>query len=616
MFEKNIDAIRLKNPQLAEKLEKINVESIQDITVGEAETKDLIIAYKDLALHSTIDPIREANAIWNKAVHTELKKNDIQIIFGLGLGYLFKRAYVNSASKIFLFEPMLEVLRFVLEHVDLSAEFSDKRVYITDNAKDIAEKLTLEYLQGDRAEFLFLPAYASLEKDTMQDLTTRLVKVLEEKSTDVTTIFKFTQGWTKNFITNLSCFSEFRPLGYFRDTFADKNALIIAAGPSLLENIEKIKKNKNKFITIAVGKALRVLVENNIVPDFVTFADARNLELQVQGLEHVIAKTNIIMTIKTDSKIAGLKAKNKILYLPETDPYTNLFIKYSSLDPGSYESASSISIINYFIAKNLGFRNIAFVGLDLAFPDNKIYATGESLKTDENGYIQMKDVKKTNRKIIYVKDKDGNPIATRDDYMIFIRQLEGILEEDTSLSRVINTSIRGAYVNGMDYVDFDSYTRNISELNINVNEIILGINSKTGNVWLECMQKVSKEIYTKHDEIKQINEKTALAVDDIKAMIEIMENDPEYKPDHDRISDLQHTLNELKSRLMNNLILQNSLQGELWMYTKNYITQNMHEKTTILNNLKVERRLFKQAYRHSSDILGCMESSCESVKSY
>ncbi|OGI01264.1 MAG: hypothetical protein A2Y25_01900 [Candidatus Melainabacteria bacterium GWF2_37_15] len=616
MFQKNIDAIRSKNPQLAEKLEKINLESVQDITVGEAETKDLIIAYKDLALHSTIDPIREANAIWNKAVHTELKKNDIQIVFGLGLGYLFKRAYVNSGSKIFLFEPMPEVLRFVLEHVDFSAELTDKRVYITDNVKDITEKLSSEYLQGDRAEFMFLPAYASITQDIMQDLTTRLVKVLEEKSADVSTIFRFAQGWTKNFITNLPHFFEFRPLGYFKDTFADKNALIIAAGPSLQENIEKIKKNKDKFITIAVGKALRVLAENNIVPDFVTFADARNLELQVQGLEHVIAKTNIIMTIKTDSKISALKAKNKILYLPETDPYTNLFIKHSSLDPGSYESASSISIINYFIAKTLGFRNIAFVGLDLAFPDNKIYATGESLKIDENGYIQMKNVQKSNRKVGYVKDKDGNTLATRDDYMIFIRQLEGILEEDTSLSRVINTSTRGAYINGMDYVDFDSYVKKISELNINVNEIISGMNAKTGNVWHECMQKVSKEIYDKHVEIKQINEKSVLALNDITVMIETLETETECKPDHDSLGDLQFMLNELKSRLMNNIILQNSLQGELWIYTKNYKTQNMHEKTTILNNLNVERRLFSRVYKHSSDILSCMENPCESVKSY
>ena len=349
MFKKNIQAVREKNPELAEKLEKINLESIQDITVTEAETEDLIIGYKDTALHSLVDPAREAKALWNKTIKTDLKKNDIQIVFGLGLGYLFKRAYVNSNSKIFLLEPFVEILRFVLEHVDLSEELSDKRVYITDNIKDITNKLKKEYLQGDKAEFLFLPAYTSLAKNTLEDLTNSSLKILEEKSTDINTIFKLTPLWCRNFIMNLPYFINSRPLGCFKDIFVDKTVLLISAGPSLAENIEKIKENKNKFVTIAVGKAFKILVENDIIPDFVSFADAVSTEFQFEGLEKVFEKTNIIMTSKTDNKVAKLKAKTKILYLPETDIFTDLFKTDSGLDAGSYKSAGSISIINYFI---------------------------------------------------------------------------------------------------------------------------------------------------------------------------------------------------------------------------------------------------------------------------
>ena len=45
MFQKNLEAIKIKNPKLAERLEKIDINSITGIEVFEAESKDLIISY-------------------------------------------------------------------------------------------------------------------------------------------------------------------------------------------------------------------------------------------------------------------------------------------------------------------------------------------------------------------------------------------------------------------------------------------------------------------------------------------------------------------------------------------------------------------------------------------
>lgn len=614
MFQKNIEAIRAKNPQLAEKLEKINIEDIKDIIVAEAETKDLIIGYKELALHSTFDPIREANALWNKSVKTELKKNDIQVVFGLGLGYLFKRAYVNSGSKILVFEPFTEILRFVLEHVDLSAEFSDNRVYISDNVRDLIARLKSDYLKGDRTEFLFLPAYASLAKDELEDLTSRIVKVMEEKSSDVNTIFKLSLSWTVNFINNLPGLFDFRPLGFFRDVFADKTALVISAGPSLGENIEKIKGNRDKFVIIAVGKALKILVENDIIPDFATFADARNMNHQTKGAEREIENINIIITSKTDSRMSRLKARNKILYLTETEHFTGLFQKSSGLNPGSFRSASSISIINYFIAMALGFRTIAFTGLDLAFPGNKTYASGEALEIDEKGCLKLDDVISSGKKIEYVNDINGNPIPTRDDYLLFIRQFEEILEEETGLCRVINTSKRGAYINGMEYVDFDTFTGGLQRQDADVSRVIADISAKTSAAWTECMEKVTNEVYGTIPEIRQINEKTALVLNEVKNTIESLEKDDAIPPGYNGIDELKQKFNDLRDRIIGNSLLQNCLQGELWLYTRDYRTENLMDRVIILNNLRVEEKLFKSVYVYSATVLSAMENSIQSIQ--
>lgn len=602
MFKKNIEAIKVKNPALAEKLEKIELDSIKDIIVTEAESGDLILGYKEVALHNTIDPLREAKALWNKTVKSDLKKNDVQLVFGLGLGYLFKRAYVNSNSKIFLVEPFVDVLRFVLEHVDFSAELSDERVYITDNVADIAVKLTKEYLQGDKTEFLYLPAYTSLAQNVLEELTKKTVEVMEEKSSDTNTIFKLAPLWTNNFILNIPYFQKARPLGFFKDAFVDKTALIISAGPSLKENIEKIKENQDKFVTIAVGRVFKTLVDNDIIPDFITFADAQSPSAHVKGYEEILEKTNLIITSKTEYVVTWLKAKNKILYLPETD----LFVKLFPYDAGIYKSASSVSIINYFIAKALGFNNIAFVGLDLAFPDNKIYSTGEKLDVDENGYIKMDGVGAKERKLVYTKDKDGNDIPTRDDYSLFIRQFEEVFEEETSLSKVINTSTKGAYIKGMEYVEFDKFMENLEELNINIDEVINSVNNATEEKWSKILDDVFNRVYSENNELKSLKDMSKLIINDIQDVIDKLEKDEDV---NDSLDDLRSRTIDARNRIMKSLILQNALQGSLWAYAKNYITDNLYAKETIINNLKTEKILFESVYEWSEGLMKCLEIS-------
>jgi len=56
MFQKNLEAIRLKNPDLASKLEKISLDSIKNIGVMRAESNDLILSYNNTPLHNLIDP--------------------------------------------------------------------------------------------------------------------------------------------------------------------------------------------------------------------------------------------------------------------------------------------------------------------------------------------------------------------------------------------------------------------------------------------------------------------------------------------------------------------------------------------------------------------------------
>ena len=577
MFKKNLDTIRIKNSKLADRLEKIDINSITGIEVFESESKDLIISYKNTTLHSPIDPVRESKTTWNRTIKNNLKKNDIQIVFGLGLGYLFKRAYVNSESK---------VLRFVLEHVDFSNELSDERVYITDNVGDIYDKLQKEYLSNDRVEFLFLNQYALANQELLQDLTSKTFEIVENRGNDENTILKFSWLWTENFIRNFVHFPEARPLGFFEGKFADKTALIIAAGSSLADDIEKIKKNQDKFVTIAVGRAFNSLVNNGVIPDFTVFADARNCLDQIKGLENFIEKTNLILLAKTDQNLYKLKSKTKIMYFSETDSITRIFKDVCPENAGFYKSGSSVSILSYYIAKALGFGQIAFSGLDLAFIDNKIFADGQTI---ENVAEEIK------HKIIHVKDKEGNDLITRTDYAWFIRQFNEIFSEELNLATVINTSLKGAFINGMEYMAFSEFAETLSTAKPDIDNIISSVFTETKESWDSALINVFSLINLAYKDMEQIRpDLSELFNEFAKICTELSElGKTDYDPEAYML--LNNKAVETRKRVVNNLFLSNYIQSQTWNYTKNYVTKTLPNKEDVINNLELDKYFFNAA---------------------
>ncbi|MEI8389049.1 MAG: 6-hydroxymethylpterin diphosphokinase MptE-like protein [bacterium] len=586
MFKKNLDTIRIKNSKLADRLEKIDINSIIGIEVFESESKDLIISYKNTTLHSPIDPVRESKTTWNRTIKNNLKKNDIQIVFGLGLGYLFKRAYVNSESKIFIIEPFIEVLRFVLEHVDFSNELSDERVYITDNVGDIYDKLQKEYLSNDRVEFLFLNQYALVNQELLQDLTSKTFEIVEGRGNDENTILKFSWLWTENFIRNFVHFSEARPLGFFEGKFADKTALIIAAGSSLADDLEKIKENQDKFVTIAVGRAFNSLVNNGVIPDFTVFADAQNCLDQIKGLENFIEKTNLILLAKTDQDLYKLKSKTKIIYFSETDSITRLFKDVCPENAGFYKSGSSVSILSYYIAKALGFGQIAFSGLDLAFIDNKIFADGQTI---ENVAEEIK------HKIIHVKDKEGNDLITRTDYAWFIRQFNEIFSEELNLATVINTSLKGAFINGMEYMAFSEFAETLSAAKPDIDNITSAVFTETKEGWNSALTNVFSKIGLAYKELDQISpDLSELFNEFAKICTELSElGKTDYDPEAYIL--LNNKAAETRKRVVNNLFLSNYIQSQTWNYTKNYVTKTLPNKEDVINNLELDKYFFNSA---------------------
>ena len=439
MFNKNLNALKSKNPVLAEKLENISLGDIKDnIEVYQAESGDVIIAYEGLALDDIYDPIRVAKTNWNLNVNNELKKYDIVVVYGLGLGYLFKRAYISCDCRILMYEPKIDILRYVLEYVDFSNEILDDRVYFTTDKVDALNFLTEKYLSDDNLVFLYPNAYAQLMTNEMAEFTSDVVEVCNLKKMDVNTITRLAKKWAQHSLVNLTNMQSSRPVVWLKDAFKDKIALIAAAGPSLRDNIDIIKKNRDKFILISVNRAAPVLYDNDIIPDFVMFADVAEIDALINKYEKQFNQSTIIADARANNSIFK-SFQNVLIYFSKNDLIAQHLSNITDNAFELLETAGTAATQAYYCAKLFGINEIIFAGLDLAFKGNVIYADGRTATPDENNQVPVDTSKTYKKNVLQIKDLNGKMVLTRDDYALFVRQFEDIFSTDSS-SKLYNVT--------------------------------------------------------------------------------------------------------------------------------------------------------------------------------
>lgn len=467
MFDKNMEFIN--NEALKERLSGMKLEESRwDISYCMTPTNDYLLMKNDVPIDDINDPRGAIKDMLKKTIKSPMGEKDIIITFGIGLGYLLDEVFNTYPSRIFVYEPDIKLLHFVLNNVDISEHLSSGRVFITNDLNELLEKLSEIYITQDKVEVVYLKNYAIVKSQELLELTQKVYETCKSKTVDVNTIARFSKKWLENTIKNISTINagNFYKLSDLEGRFAGQTALILAAGPSLAENIEKIKANREKYVIFAVNKVLRTVISNGIIPDFVVGLDAENLSVTMGGLEEFMSKMCYITDLRADNYGLTCGFKKTLISFASNDIEIKKIADYNNFMK-LYECGGSSTTMAFISAVKMGFEKIVFSGLDLAFKDNVMYANGENINRVAEEKIAINDVEKTLTK---VKSVTGAEVLTRDDYAAFIKHFE-ILIKDSKYTEIYNTTSFGAYIEGMRNVPFD----NISLLNTsNTTAIILG----------------------------------------------------------------------------------------------------------------------------------------------
>ncbi len=450
MYSRNLEF--LDNDQLKSRLENITIEeSSKDMSYCMTPSNDYLLMKNDVPFDDINNPREAVKQMLKASIKYPMEKNDIIITFGIGLCYLLDEIYNTYSCKIFIYEPDIKVLHFVLHNVDISEHLASGRVYITDKLDELMRKLSEVYITKDKVEVVYLKNYAVVKSQELLALTQKVFDTCRSKMVDINTIKKYSKTWLLNTLKNINAVnsSNAYKLSDLKDKFSGQTALILAAGPSLNENIEKIKANRDKFVIFAVNKVLRVLNSNNIIPDFVVCLDSNRIAQTLDGLEDFCSKINCIMDIKSDSVLFTKNFKRIFVSFSQNDMVVKKLAEYNEIV--SYESGGSATTLALVAAVKLGFSKIIFAGLDMAFKGDVMYSTGEVMTKVSDSQIVVSNTKKN---IVKVKSVTGELVNTREDYAAFIQHFEALIK-DLGFKEIYNTTSFGAYIEGMKNVKFE-----------------------------------------------------------------------------------------------------------------------------------------------------------------
>ncbi len=451
MFEENLAYIN--NQNLKSRLESLKIEeSCADLSYCMTTSNDYLLMKNSVPLDDLNNPRKAIQDMLSELIKKPMGKNDIIITFGIGLCYQLDEVFNTYPSRIFVYEPDIKLLHFVLNNVDISDHLKSGRVFIFDDLNDLIEKLSEIYLTKDKVEVVYLKNYAIVKSQELLELTQKVYDACKSKTVDINTITRYSRDWLANTIKNISAVNKGTAykLSDLEGKFTGQAALVAAAGPSLIENIEFIKNNREKFVIFAVNKALKVLNKEGITPDFLVCTDAKFVNKTLDGLEEYLSNINCIMNINSDSDIISNNFKKLFITFPTNDMVVNKLSEYNPFIV-TQESGGSATTMAFVTAVKMGFSKVVMCGVDLAFKGSTVYADGGTYEKISANEMKINYIVKN---LTTVPSVTGMDVVTSADYAAFVKHFEYLIKELNYVS-VYNTSSFGALIPGMKNVPID-----------------------------------------------------------------------------------------------------------------------------------------------------------------
>ncbi|PIE67488.1 MAG: hypothetical protein CSA23_03415 [Deltaproteobacteria bacterium] len=383
-----------------------------------------------------------AGAVKKMVADWHYQAHDLLFLIGMGLGYLPLELVANQnfgKPRIIILEPSIQFFHDALTMVDLKPLITDDRVELF-----VGEGISIptivarfkERICIGKSPIMIHPAYETIFGEALQSLKSRLSDHIREAKGTWHTVKTFGKRMFTNNIENLPSLFAGTPMRQLKGKFKGLPAICVAAGPSLDDALDHLKKIGDRALIIACDSAINSLYQARVKPHIVVTIDHQKINIH---------KLKPYMDFLRDSAlIFGLEANpdNVRLFLGKRRIGVTAFSKLMSfwLDPqlaldGLFPDMTSVSHMALFSALAMAADPIVLVGMDLAFSQGKSHSS-------RSPFFQSLD----SRALISVSGNKGGSLHSVQHFVNDRLLIENIAEKQ--VHRLINTCIDGAYIEG------------------------------------------------------------------------------------------------------------------------------------------------------------------------
>ena len=304
------------------------------------------------------------------------------------------------------------------------------------------------------------------------------------------TAANITKYFVKNSIVNLLLNNDFINLNELQMKARGKPALIMAAGPSLIKQIELAQKYQHLFTIIAVDSIWEILIKHQIEPDILVALDAFN---EPKWMKDKLGKhTCLVADIGCKPYLTWQSIEN--LAFTSHHPQTSDLLRVLGKDVFTLPSGGSVATKSFAIAKVIGANPIVLIGQDLAHTEGKDHAEGYA-------YTYNEETRQNRAEIGFnTEGYYGDIVRTERQFLSYKVWFEGEIQSDPN-TLVINATEGGAKIKGALQIPFKDICHELSSniegkgplFNFSKNQFNKQIDTKNSLVFLSEFMKLCKE---------------------------------------------------------------------------------------------------------------------------
>ncbi len=413
---------------------------------------------KTFHLHSQYNPTNEAEKWLETYIESAQKAKHI-FFYGFGMGYHVDLLMSKLKPTPFtIYEPIPEVFfQFMQTKLlsDLPVKYL-KNIFLGDSV----DFFTRHFLDSYTSDVLIIvnPTYERIFPEITKNFTEIFKKNIKHKLMSLQTHLSYERVWTYNAECNFS--KILKTQNMIREKkkyFEDKPVIIVAAGPSLedeYENLRKIKQQGLAYI-FAVGSANKALLSANIYPDAVVSYDPNlvNHEVFTEIIEGKISNIPLIYGSTIGFQTLELYP-GPMLHMFMSQDHISLYYLSDFDNEEVIADSASVAVVAVQLARKLGANLVVLVGQNFSFRNQQYYANGVSYNlrpthlTEEEKSILVK-----------VEAVDGGEVLTQEVHNVARRQMEQVIAEMPNIP-VINSTKGGAKIQGAVYEHLSDVIQN------------------------------------------------------------------------------------------------------------------------------------------------------------